>query len=86
MPTTKNVSSQVVLDSCYWIEYFGHSERAALFSKLIEADVSITLSAVNNGPPLADSLIYVTAQRHHATLWTQDAQFEGLPGVKYFLK
>jgi toxin FitB len=128
MPTTKNVSSPVVLDSSCWIEYFGNSERAALLSKLIEkpeelivpmivlykvykkvcrlvgheaghsvvslmyqcklieADVSITLSAASNGLPLADSLIYATAQLQRATLWTQDAHFEGLPGVKYFPK
>lgn len=36
--------------------------------------------------PSADSLIYATAQKHKATLWTQDADFEGLPGVKYFPK
>ncbi|RYF66983.1 MAG: type II toxin-antitoxin system VapC family toxin, partial [Comamonadaceae bacterium] len=31
-------------------------------------------------------LIYATAQSRHATLWTQDAHFDGLPGVKYFPK
>ena len=34
--------------------------------------------------PLADSIIYTTAQKYGAMLWTQDADFEGLPGVKYF--
>ena len=33
--------------------------------------------------PLADSIIYATAQAHGATLWTQDAHFDGLPGVRY---
>ncbi len=36
--------------------------------------------------PLADSLIYATTLLHEATLWTQDADFEGLPHVKYFPK
>jgi len=36
--------------------------------------------------PLADSLIYATALAHKATVWTQDEDFEGLPGVKYFPK
>ena len=36
--------------------------------------------------PLADSIIYATAQQERATLWTQDADFEGLPDVKYFFK
>jgi predicted nucleic acid-binding protein len=34
--------------------------------------------------PMAHSIIYATAQRFGATLWTQDADFEGLPGVRYF--
>lgn len=35
---------------------------------------------------MADSLIYATTIAHKATLWTQDADFEGLPHVKYFPK
>lgn len=34
--------------------------------------------------PMADSLILATAQDHQATVWTQDADFRDLPGVKYF--
>ena len=33
---------------------------------------------------MADRLIYATTQLHRAELWTQDADFEGLPGVNYF--
>jgi len=36
--------------------------------------------------PLADSLIYATALRHGATLWTQDEHFQDLPQVRYFPK
>ena len=36
--------------------------------------------------PLADSIIYATAVLHNATLWTQDADFSGLPDVKYKAK
>ena len=36
--------------------------------------------------PMADSIIYATAQRFGAMLWTQDADFEGLPGVRYVPK
>ena len=31
---------------------------------------------------MADSLIYATTRRHGAVLWTQDAHFDGLPGVE----
>lgn len=36
--------------------------------------------------PLADSLIYAITLAHKATLWTQDADFKGLPHVRYFPK
>lgn len=35
---------------------------------------------------MADSLVLATARAHHATLWTQDVDFEGLEGVKYIQK
>jgi len=33
--------------------------------------------------PLADSIILCSARHHDATLWTQDAHFESVPGVKF---
>ncbi|MFW5750270.1 MAG: type II toxin-antitoxin system VapC family toxin [Planctomycetota bacterium] len=36
--------------------------------------------------PSVDSIVLATAQRHGATVWTQDADFAGKPGVKYFPK
>ena len=53
---------------------------------VVEIDLSLALEAAVNGLPMADSLIYATARRHGAVLWTQDAHFDGLPGVKYFRK
>jgi toxin FitB len=35
---------------------------------------------------MADSLVYATSLIHNATLWTQDADFNGLPHVKCFPK
>jgi predicted nucleic acid-binding protein len=35
---------------------------------------------------LADRLIYATARRHGATLWTQGEHFSDLPGVKDWAK
>ena len=34
--------------------------------------------------PLADSIIYATARKFNAVLWTQDEDFKDLPGVKYY--
>ena len=36
--------------------------------------------------PMADSIMLATARAHDAILWTQDADFEGIPGVKYHPK
>ena len=33
--------------------------------------------------PLADSIILATARAQNATLWTQDADFEGMDAVEY---
>ena len=35
---------------------------------------------------LADSVILATAQMHGAMLWTQDAHFQSLAGVRFFAK
>ncbi len=36
--------------------------------------------------PLADSIIFATADKFAATLWTQDSDFEGLPNTRYYAK
>ena len=36
--------------------------------------------------PMADSIMLATARECQATLWTHDADFEGMKGVKYFSK
>ena len=36
------------------------------------------------GLSLADSVILATARSQDATLWTQDAHFEGMSGVRYY--
>lgn len=53
---------------------------------IVPLDLAVALDAALNGLPMADSLIYATAQRHGAELWSQDADFEGLEGVRYFSK
>ena len=36
--------------------------------------------------PMADRITLATARTHGAVLWTQDADFEGLEGVRYLAK
>jgi predicted nucleic acid-binding protein len=54
--------------------------------QLIDLDCSLALEAAHLRLPLADSIIYATAKRHNATLWTQDEHFKGLPNVRFFAK
>ncbi len=58
--------------------------------QVTEVTTEISLSAAKTSHerkiPMADSLIYATAQLHEATLWTQDEDFDGLPGVRFFSK
>ncbi len=49
------------------------------------ADLAVDAARVGlaHGLPLADSIIYATAQRYQAELWTHDAHFRGLRGVRF---
>jgi predicted nucleic acid-binding protein len=55
--------------------------------RVVKLDVSIALQAVrvsvDHKLPLADSIILATALADNAVLWTQDADFDGLPAVQY---
>jgi predicted nucleic acid-binding protein len=59
-------------------------------SELVDLDAELAVSAAllgnANKLPLADSVVYATARRYGATLWTQDEDFDGLPGVRFFRK
>ena len=35
---------------------------------------------------MADAAMYSMAQEHQATFWTQDTDYQGLPGVRFFAK
>lgn len=46
--------------------------------------VSAALLGLKHKLPLADSIVYATAQSRGATLWTQDEDFEDLPQIRFF--
>ena len=54
--------------------------------QVIDLDCGLALEAALDALPLADSLIYATAMRHEAILWTQDEHFKDLPNVRFFPK
>jgi predicted nucleic acid-binding protein len=58
--------------------------------RVVALDAPLALLAASLGArhklPLADSIIYAMAQQANALVWTQDADFEGLDGARYFAK
>jgi toxin FitB len=54
---------------------------------VVDLDARLALSAARisheSKLPMADSVILATAHANGATVWTQDADFKGLPEVQY---
>lgn len=100
-PAIENIKDLIV-PSISLTEVFKHvlrqrSEQQAfeciecmLQGTIIDLDIEISLNAAKLGVqhklPLADSIILATGMAHEAIVWTQDADFEGLPFVKYINK
>ncbi|OPX99846.1 MAG: tRNA(fMet)-specific endonuclease VapC [Syntrophorhabdus sp. PtaB.Bin047] len=67
-------------------------QAVALMHQGLVVDLSspLALSAAKIGAdmklPLADSIILATARAHNATVWTQDAHFKDIEGVRYVEK
>ena len=57
-------------------------------ASVIPLDAELAINAADAGLqhrlPLADSIIFTTAQKYQATIWTQDADFKGLAGCQVF--
>ncbi len=58
--------------------------------KVVDLTTSIAMNAsklsLKYSLPMADSIILSTARAHECLIWTQDSDFENLPGVKFFPK
>ena len=66
-----------------------HANQAVVLMRegeVVDISLNLVLNAAATGLPMADSLIYATAQARGAILWTQDAHFKALAGVKFFAK
>lgn len=63
---------------------------AMMQGRVVDLDTDLALSAARLSAafrlPMADSVMLSSAQMHRATLWTQDADLEGIPGVEYIAK
>lgn len=63
-----------------------HMQQGQVIPLDAELAVNAATFGVRHKLPLADSIIFATAQKFGATLWTQDNDFEGLPQVNYVAK
>jgi len=97
-PPVENVDRLVVPTICI-LEVFKNvlrqrGENAALQAvaameqgRVVALDTPIALSAAKLGAelglPMADSVILATARDHKALIWTQDADFKKIDGVRY---
>ncbi len=95
-PANVVVPSVVVLEVAKWVRrHHGDVEaakRVVVMKQGMVADLTaeLAMKAVEAGVAhrlaTAASIIYATAVEQKAALWTFDAHFEGLPGVRYFGK
>lgn len=84
LEVTRRVMQQRGEDAALQVAALLHQGR------IVPLDSGLALAAVRLGVdhklPLADSIIFATAQQFQATLWTMNSDFEGLPGVSCFRK
>ncbi len=54
----------------------------------LTAEIAMNASrlSLQHNLPMADSIIFAVAKVYKCTLWTQEADFENLPGVKFYPK
>lgn len=72
------------------VELVDEAVAAMRRNQVIDLDFELAVLAADLGVslklPLADSVILAAARMHQATLWTQDADFDGIDGVKFVKK
>ena len=62
-------------------------KRVMQQGQVVELDATLALEAaklsLDEGLPMVDSLMLATARAYRAVLWTQDADFARIEGVRY---
>jgi len=67
-------------------EAIAHMEQGTVIPLNSELAINAASLGVELNLPLADSIIYATARKFDALIWTQDADFKNLSGVKFYPK
>jgi toxin FitB len=68
------------------LEYIGHMTLGRVCDLDLETSLLAAKISKERRLAMADSIIYATAQKNGAIIWTQDVDFKNLPEVKYFPK
>jgi len=95
--TTSLVTPSVTIYEVFKVVFRESSENKALQAAVamqkgtvvdLTASLAIAASKISleYNLPMADSFILATAKEFEATIWTQDADFKNIDGVKYFPK
>ncbi len=66
------------------LEAIAAMQRGTVIDLSAELALSAAQLSLEHSLPMADASILAAAYAEEAELWTQDADFEGLPGVRYF--
>ena len=68
------------------LEIIAHMEQGTVIALDGELAVNAAVLGVEHKLPLADSIIYATARKYDAVVWTQDEDFRDLENVKFYPK
>lgn len=68
------------------LEVVAHMEQGKVIALDGELAVNAAVFGIEYKLPLADSIIYATARKYEAVVWTQDEDFKGLKDVKFYSK
>jgi len=68
------------------IRAIAHMKEAEVVDISEQIALGAAQIAISENLAMADSMILATARTRNATLWTLDADFEGIPGVRFYRK
>lgn len=68
------------------LEVVAHMKQGTVVALDGELAINAAVFGIELKLPLADSVIYATARKYDAVVWTQDADFKGLESVKFYPK
>jgi len=73
----------IVADEAKALQAIAQMRQGQLIVLSEEIALKAALISIKHQLPMADSLIYATGYLEGAAIWTQDVDFQGLPGVKF---